>query len=66
MLGIPANERVSPPNIYIYIYTDAQTPREICPKTCQDPPRLVLKGAEGDAERIERKMYPSSMFIDSS
>lgn len=62
MLGIPANERVSPPNID----TDTQTQREICPKTCQDPPRLVLKGAGGDAEKIERKMYPSSMFIDSS
>lgn len=42
-----------------YRYRCADT-REICPKTCQDSPRLVFKGAEGDAEKIERKMYPSS------
>lgn len=55
MLGIPANERVSPPNID----TDAQTQRNLPENlsglgaTCP-----FLKGAEGDAEEIVRKMYP--------
>lgn len=41
--------------------------REICPKTCRDSPQLVLKDVEGNVEKIERKIYPSSrVFIDSS